>query len=211
LEAELEEAIREEQQQREAPVIEVTPDGDRLKEQHETTGETDNILGSASLICRKKEKQLTTVAIEVHSTRTNNVATNRVNILKIVDKHPQIFAPILERNPHFVEMLVHVLRFGVRVLEVSWIKEMKDWDAEDNRRVGRAMAPIMRIVETNDAAVDALRSNYLQLQILFDEVSGFNEFMLVIVDGLLRDNKFGMLFRERYVESNDIYLFSIFH
>jgi len=84
---------------------------------------------------------------------------------------------------------MHVLRFGVRVLEVSWIKEMKNWDAEDNRRVGRAMAPILRMVQTSDAAVDTLRSNYPQLQILFDEVDGFNEFMLVIVSGLLRDNK----------------------
>ena len=92
---------------------------------------------------------------------------------------------------------MHVLRFGVRVTEVSWIKEMHNWDAEDNRRVGQAMAPILRMVQTNDAAVDALQSNYPQLQTLFDEVPGFNKFMLIIVSGLLRDNKFGMLFRVR--------------
>ena len=94
-------------------------------------------------------------------------------------------------------MLAHmfVLRFGIRDLEVSWIKETKNWDAEDNRRVGRSMAPILRMVQTNDATVDAWRSNYPQLQYLFDKVEGLNEFMLVIVSGLLRDNKFGMLFR----------------
>jgi len=53
------------------------------------------------------------------------------------------------------------------------------------------------MVQTNDAAVDAWRSNYPQLDILFDDVTGFNEFMLVIVSGLLRDNKYGMLFRVR--------------
>ena len=30
---------------------------------------------------------------------------------------------------------------------------------------------------------------------LFDEIEGFKEFMVVIVDNLLRDNKFGMAFR----------------
>jgi len=145
----------------------------------------------------------------VYSTRTNNVATNRASIHKIVDKYPVFFDQILERDPHFVEMLahMHVLRFGIIVLEVSWIKEMQNWDAEDNRRVGRAMAPIMRMVQTSDATVDAWRSNYPQLDLLFDEVDGFNEFMLVIVSGLLRDNKFGMLFRVRYVESNNIFSF----
>ena len=61
------------------------------------------------------------VAVEVYSTRTNNVVTNRANILRIVDKHPHTFAPILERNPHFVGMLAHmlVLRFGFRAQEIS--------------------------------------------------------------------------------------------
>ena len=159
----------------------------------------DIIGGSTSGIGQEKKKEfikVIRVAVEVYSTRTNNVATNRANIQKVVDRHPRFFAKILERNSLFVKMLahMHVLRFGVRVLEVSWIKEMKNWDAEDNRRVGRAMAPIMRMVETSDAAVDAWQINYPQLQALFDEVEGFNKFILVIVSGLLRDNKFGLLF-----------------
>jgi len=142
-------------------------------------------------------EEIKTIAIDVYNQRTNNVATNRSNIQKIVDKYPSIFAPILEQNPHFANMLAHmlVLRFGFRVQEVSWITEMKDWTAEDNRRVGRAMAPILRMVQTKDAAVDAWRSHYPQLQAFIDEVPGFNEFMLIIVSGLLRDNKFIMLFR----------------
>jgi len=148
----------------------------------------------------------------VYSTRTNNVSRDRASIQKIVDKHPRVFDPILELNPHFVEMLahMHVLRFGVRVQEVSWIKEMQNWDAADNRSVGRAMVPIIRMVETSDAAVGAWQSNYPQLQTLFDEVPGFNDFMLVIVSGLLRDNKFGMLFRVRYVESSERSALSLF-
>jgi len=139
------------------------------------------------------------VAQEMYSTRTNKDATNRVSIQKIVAKHPDVFNKILERNPHFIDMLAHmlVLRFGFLVQGVSWIKEMKSWDAEDNRRVGRAMVPIMRMAETADAAVDAWQSNYPQLQTLSDEVTGFNEFMIVIVSRLLHDNKFGMLFRVR--------------
>jgi len=67
------------------------------------------------------------------------------------------------------------------------------------------MAPILRMVKTNDAAVDAWRNNYPQLQTLFDEVPGFNEFMLFILSGLLRDNKFGILFRVRYVKSSNFF------
>jgi len=154
---------------------------------------------TASAIDQNVVSNKKVVAFKVYATRTNKVATNRANIQSVVNKNPQFFAPILQRNPQFVEMLahMHVLRFGFRVQEVSWTKDMTTWDTEDNRRVGRAMAPILRMVQTNDAAVDAWRSNYPQLDILFDDVTGFNEFMLVIVSGLLRDNKYGMLFRVR--------------
>jgi len=39
------------------------------------------------------------------------------------------------------------------------------------------------------------RANYQQVNALFDEVVGFDAFMLIFVNNLLRDNKYGMLFR----------------
>jgi len=49
--------------------------------------------------------------------------------------------------------------------------------------------------QTGEAAVDAWRSHYPQLKTLFDEVEGFEDFMLYVSNNLLLDNKFGMMFR----------------
>ena len=57
-----------------------------------------------------------------------------------------------------------------------------------------ALFTISRTVQTGGVVVDAWRRNYPQLELLF-EVQGFEEFMKVIASNLLRDNKFGMIFR----------------
>jgi len=114
-----------------------------------------------------------------------------------MSKYPDEFAPILELCPKFDFILAHILvfRLGVRVENVDWTSDMKDWKEEDCRRVGRSMATVMRMVQTGLAAVDAWKKNYVQLHHLFDEVAGFEDFMVAIVNNLLRDNKFGMMFR----------------
>jgi len=71
---------------------------------------------------------------------------------------------------------------------------MKDWTEKDCKHVGRSMAYFLRMFQTGDAAVDAWRINYPQLDELF-QVDGFNEFIVMIANNLLRDNKFGMMFR----------------
>jgi len=43
--------------------------------------------------------------------------------------------------------------------------------------------------------MDAWRLYYIQLNILFDEVEGFSEFILILANNTLRDNKLGMVFR----------------
>ena len=87
-----------------------------------------------------------------------------------------------------------ILRFGFSVQNVSWTSEMVDWSAEDNQRVGRSMSYFSRMTEQGDAAVGSWRSNFPQLGVLF-EVEGFEDFMNVIASNLLRDNKFGLIFR----------------
>ena len=57
------------------------------------------------------------------------------------------------------------------------------------------MATLMRMVQTGEAAVDAWRSHYPQLELLFEGVAGFEPFMVDIANSLLKDNKFGMMFR----------------
>ena len=114
-----------------------------------------------------------------------------------MSKYPDQFAPIFELCPKFDIILAHMLvfRLGVRVQDVDWTSDMKDWNEEDCRRVGRSMATVMRMVQTGLMAVDSWKKQYVQLHHLFDEVVGFEDFIVVITNNLLRDNKFGMMFR----------------
>jgi len=114
-----------------------------------------------------------------------------------MSKYPDDFAPILELCPKFDIILAHMLvfRLGVKVEDVDWTSDMKKWSQLDCRRVGRSMATIMRMVQTGSMAVDAWKKQYVQLHHLFDVVVGFEDFIIVITNNLLRDNKFGMIFR----------------
>jgi len=125
------------------------------------------------------------------------VDTNLIHIKEVMSKYPDEVSSILELCPKFDIILAHMLvfRLGVRVQEVDWTSDMKDWDEEDCRRVGRSMATVMRMVQTGLMAVDAWKKHYVQLNILFDEIEGFEDFIIVIANNLLRDNKFGMVFR----------------
>jgi len=125
------------------------------------------------------------------------VETNLIHIKEVMSKYPDEFAPILELCPKFDVVLAHMLvfRLGMKVEDVDWTSDMKDWNEEDSRRVGRAMATIMRMVQTGLMAVDAWKKHYVQLSNLFDEIEGFEDFMIVITNNLLRDNRFGMMFR----------------
>ena len=57
------------------------------------------------------------------------------------------------------------------------------------------MTTFIRKRKTGCAAVDAWKLHYVQLEHLFDEVDGFEEFMLVLANNILRDSIFGMLGR----------------
>ena len=137
-----------------------------------------------------------------------------------MSKYPDEFAPILELCPKFDIILAHmlVLRLGVRVQDVDWTSDMKDWNEEDCRRVGRSMATIMRMVQTGLMAVDSWKRQYVQLNNLFDEVEGFEDFVVAIVNNLLRDNKFGMVLRVSFGAAlsmsdaaTDIYVISTYY
>ena len=123
--------------------------------------------------------------------------TNLIHIKKVMSKYPDEFAPILELCPNFEIILAHMLvfRLGWRVEDVDWTSDMKDWNEKDCRRVGRAMSTVMRMVQTGLMALDAWKKHYVQLNIFFDKVEGFEDFMAVIASNLLRDNRFGMAFR----------------
>jgi len=86
-------------------------------------------------------------------------------------------------------------KFGFRVQKVDWKSDMKDWSEEDCRRVGCSFATFLRKRKTGDAAVGAWRLNYAQLNILFKEVVGFEEFITLIANKTLRDSVYGTVYR----------------
>ena len=57
------------------------------------------------------------------------------------------------------------------------------------------MSTFMRMVQQGETALEAWRLHYPQLNALFTEVQGFEAFLLVISNNLLRDNNFGMMIR----------------
>ena len=62
-------------------------------------------------------------------------------------------------------------------------------------RVGNSLAVFLRKRKTGDAALDAWRRHYVQLKMLFEDVEGFEEFMLVFANNLMRDSIYGTAWR----------------
>ena len=58
-----------------------------------------------------------------------------------------------------------------------------------------SLATLIRKRKTGEHAVDAWRRNYGQLEILFTEVPGFEEFMVTIASNTLRDSMYGTIYR----------------
>ena len=64
---------------------------------------------------------------------------------------------------------------------------MVDWGEEESRRVGQSFAFFLRKRKTGEVAVDAWRRQYSQLEVLLEEVIGFEDFMVTLVNSLLKD------------------------
>ena len=141
------------------------------------------------------QQKFADIAEEVYSFRSNDVANNQFYIKEVFKKHNAVFAPVLELFPKFDLMLAHmlVLRLGWQVNKVE--SKISELSVEDCRQVGRSMATFMREFQQGETAIEAWRLNYQQINILFDQVEGFDSFMLIIANNILRDNKFGMMFR----------------
>ena len=63
-------------------------------------------------------------------------------------------------------------RFGFRIQSVDFEIELSEWGQEDCRLIGCAFATFVRKRKTGNAAVDAWRKQYSQLDVLFSEVEG---------------------------------------
>ena len=87
------------------------------------------------------------------------------------------------------------VRIGFRAQSVDKSLRLVEWTVVDTAKVGRSLSLFARKRKTPAAAVDAMRLNYPQLNILFVEVEGFEAFMNVIANYVLRENKAGLALR----------------
>ena len=138
-----------------------------------------------------------TNADTVYNMRSNNFKSNYVHLQRVFGENDTLLQPLLERCPSFVVILAYILedRFALRLRSIDWMLDLKEWQKEDSRRVGCALAFFLRKRKTGRAGLDAWRLHFSQLNILFEEVEGFETFMNVVASNLLKDNKFGMFFR----------------
>ena len=113
------------------------------------------------------------------------------------DDNEALLLQLTMRCPHFKLFLVHAcfVRIGGRAQSVDKDLPLIEWSEEDVRKAGRSLSLFTRKRKTPAAAVDAMRLNYPQLDILFVEVVGFEAFMNVIATYVLRENKAGLAMR----------------
>jgi len=137
------------------------------------------------------------VAEKIYAEKSNDHRANIIHAQKTFEENEELFSPLLDRCPSFVIILCFILedRFGFRVRKVDCVLKMTDWRKEECKRVGCSLATFLRKRKTGEHAIGAWRSYYAQLNVLFEEVEGFEEFMLVIANNLLRDSIYGMLMR----------------
>jgi len=137
------------------------------------------------------------LAEDIYETRSNNHKSNFTHVKLLFHENEELLAPILVRCPLFREILSYILedRLGLRIKRVSYTSDMKDWQEKECKRVGCALATFLRNRKTGEHAIDAWRLHYVQLNELFEEVEGFEDFILVIANNTLRDSIYGTVYR----------------
>ena len=139
------------------------------------------------------------VAKRVYELKTSKYDSNLslITLLFAEHEHEVLLAPLLARCPNFpsivAEMLVNKLRFSAK--EVDFKSRTEDWGEEECRKVGMSMSPYLKDTQTGEAALHGWKLNFPQIETLLDEIEGFEAFMLVITNNLLRDSNYGMVFR----------------
>ena len=137
------------------------------------------------------------VAEKIYESKSNDRFSNVTHTRGIFEENEEMFAPLLDRCPSFAIILSFILenKFGFRVKDVDLTLHMTDWGEEECKRVGRSLATFIRKRKTGETAVVSWKVHYVKLSVLFDEVVGFEEFMIVIANSLLRDSIYGTVLR----------------
>ena len=129
----------------------------------------------------------------------NDSSSALVHVDEVIKKNESEFELMVTICPNLRILLSNAIvsRFGFRVkrLTVSG-RETRDLDERDAVIIGRSLITLVRKRKTGAAAVDSWRVNYKhQLEKLFDDIEGFDGFMVTIANSMLRDMKWGMIFR----------------
>ena len=144
----------------------------------------------------KTKEAWAAVAEKIYAKRKAYVE-NVAHVQGIFEEEEELLSPLVERCPGFVTILGFILenKFGFRVRQVGKNLTLTDWGDEECRRVGCSLSTFIRKRKTGAVAIDAWRLNYTQLDVLFKEVVGFEEFMVVIANNLMRDSIYGTVLR----------------
>ena len=129
------------------------------------------------------------IAEELYSFQNSDYAGYLGQIDKIMTEKVEFFDPINKICPLFNVMMSHIMvnKIVASVESVPHTTKIGDFDEREAMKVGGSLAVFLRKRKTGDAALDAWRRHFVQLKMLFVEVEGFEEFMLVFANNLLRD------------------------
>ena len=142
-----------------------------------------------SKYAKTKKEEAAAIAEELYSCHSSNHKSNLLLVDKMMEEKAEFFNHINKICPSFNILMSHIMvnKLGVSVKSVRHTVKIGDWDEREATRVGSSLAVFLRKRKTGDAALDAWRRHYVQLEKSFDEVEGFEEFMLVFANNLLRD------------------------
>ena len=136
------------------------------------------------------------VAEKIYEKRMDGQIENAAHVQRVFEEEKGLLSPLVERCPGFVTILSFILENKFhRVREVDKKLSLTDWGDEECRLVGCSLSTFIRKRKTGAVAIDAWRLNYTQLDVLFKEVVGFEEFMVVIANNLMRDSIYGTVLR----------------
>ena len=137
------------------------------------------------------------IAEKMYSLRSSNKKSNFYHVNKTMDEEVEFFAPIIARCPNFNVLIGHVMinSLTLSVHRVSDTLKIQEWGEEECRKVGSSLALFLRKRKTGATAMEAWRLHFVQTKRLFDEIEGFEEFMSVFANNLLRDSIYGMVLR----------------
>ena len=146
-----------------------------------------------------------TFAEDVYITRSNNHKMNFSQLDRVFEVNQFLLVPLLERCPKFRTILSFILadRFGFLVQRVENESNVQTWTVEDCRRIGSSFATFLRNCDNEVEALEAWRNHYRLLNSLFEEVTGFEEFMLTIASNTQRDSIYGMVYVDRAIKASE--------